>query len=167
MEGGGTIPLDSNPRLSALKDILENDVPPKEKVIIWALFRYDIDRIMEALGPSAVRFVGKVKDTDRLAARRRFQKDPECLYFVANPAVGGTGLTLNEARTVVYYTNSFNLEHRLQSQARNYRIGQVGTVRVIDIMCRGLGIDSHLLSRLRNKYRMQAKILGDELRSWI
>lgn len=167
MEGGGKIPLSHNPRLSCLEDILENDVQTGEKVIVWARFRYDIDQIMKLLGNRAVRFDGAVKETDRLAARRRFQQDPECVYFVANPAAGGTGITLNEAKTVVYYTNSFNLEDRLQSQARNYRIGQTGTVNVIDILARGCHIDGHLLSRLAAKYTMQAKVMGDTLKEWI
>ena len=167
MEGGGKIPLSSNPRLSCLEDILENDVAPGEKVIIWARFRYDIDQIMKLLQGKAVRFDGAVKETDRLATRRQFQQDPECLYFVANPAAGGVGITLNEAKTVVYYTNSFNLEDRLQSQARNYRIGQTGTVNVIDIIARRCHIDGHLLSRLSAKYIMLSKVMGDEIKEWI
>lgn len=163
--GGGTLPLKENPRLNCLLDLLNNDV--EGKAIIWARFRYDIDQITKALGDTCARLDGAVPETGRLHQRKRFQEDPECRFFVANPAAAATGLTLNEARTTIYYTLSFNLEHWLQSLARNYRIGQGGTVNVINIMAQGMGIDTRLVARLREKRKMAAQIMGDELMDWI
>lgn len=166
-EGGGKILLRDNPRLDCLLDILENEVPAPKKVIIWCRFRFDIDCVMGKLGEAAVRFDGAVNTDDRLANRRRFESDPDCRFFVSNPAAGGTGLTLNSARTVIYYTNSFNLEHWLQSLGRNYRVGQMGTVLVMNILARGLPFDGNLLTRLRSKHKMLSKVMGDELVTWI
>lgn len=119
------------------------------------------------LGSEAVRFDGAVSTEDRLINRRRFKDDPECRFFVANPAAAGTGLTLNSAQTVIYYTISFNLEHWLQSLGRNHRIGQMGTVLVINLLARGLPFDGNQLTRLKSKTKMLAVVMGDELRSWI
>jgi SNF2 family DNA or RNA helicase len=163
---GGFQRLSSNPRLALLEDILENEIPGK-KAIIWAKFKEDISQICGKMGDAAVRFDGSVKETDRLEARMRFKKDPKCLYFVANPAAGGTGLTLNEANVTIYYNNSFNLAQRLQSEGRNHRMGQTGTVLVIDLLARGLGIDWHILQRLREKREMIDTVFGHEVREWI
>jgi len=151
-----------NPRLSALLDALE-DV--EGKAIIFARFRRDVDKIMEALGPEAVRYDGAVDEVGRFAARHRFQ-DGDARWFVGNPAAAGTGLTLHAAATVVYYSNSFNLEHRLQSEDRAHRIGQTRSVRYVDLMASGT-VDVHIVEALRKKIDIAAKITGDEIRTWL
>lgn len=163
---GGLQRLHANPRLVLLKDILENEVPG-QKVIIWANYKEEISQICTFLGDKAVRFDGEIKETERGEQKRRFKEDPSCLYFVANPAVGGTGLTLNEARVTIFFSLTFNLGNMLQAMGRNYRIGQHGTVLVIFLMARGLGIDYHKAQRLREKKEMADTVLGDEVRGWI
>ena len=51
-----------------------------------------------------------------MVAVDRFQKDPKCRFFVGNPTTGGYGLTLTAAKYVIYYSNNYNLEVRLQSK---------------------------------------------------
>ena len=40
------------------------------------------------------------------------------------PQTGGYGITLTQANTVVYFSNGYDLEKRLQSEDRAHRIGQ-------------------------------------------
>lgn len=152
-----------NPRLAALKEVLED---LEGKAIIFARFRADIDQICEALGEEAVRYDGAVEGDDRLDARQRFQGDDEIKYFVGNPAVAGTGLTLHAASNVIYYSNSFDLEHRLQSEDRAHRIGQSRTVNYIDLVAKGT-VDSKIVQSLREKKDLAAQITGDEVKQWI
>jgi len=63
-----------------------------------------------------------------------FQEDPECRFFVGNPSTGGYGLTLTAASYVVYFSNSYNLEVREQSEDRAHRIGQDKNVTYIDLI---------------------------------
>lgn len=155
-----------NPRLKLLTDTVEDITAGK--VIIWARFREDINQIMEALGDKAVRYDGQTSQEDRLIARQRFQDahDVDCKYFVANPAAAATGLTLTQARTVIYYSNSFDLEHRLQSEDRAHRIGQEHPVLYIDLAARGT-VDTKIIWSLRNKKGIASEITGDKVRSWI
>ena len=44
-------------------------------------------------------------------------------------------LHLHEANTVIYYSNGYDLEKRLQSEDRAHRIGQKKTVTYIDLIC--------------------------------
>jgi hypothetical protein len=146
------IPLgDENPRLAALMTILEDT---EGKAIVWARFVKDLDLIAEKLGKSAIRYRGDVGDV------QRFQEDERIRYFIANPATAGLGLTLTAAQTVVYYSNDFDLEHRLQSEDRTHRIGTTGSVTYIDIDATGT-VDSKIINSLREKKLISDAVLQD------
>lgn len=157
-------PLSENPRLTLLLDTLQ-DVDGK--ALIFARFKQDINLIMAELGDRAVRYDGEVEDDERIAARKAFQDpDSPVRFFVGNPAACGSGLTLTAAGTVIYYSNSFNLEQRLQSEDRAHRIGQKKPVRYIDLVARGT-IDTHIVKSLREKRNIASQITGDELKAWL
>lgn len=119
-EDGGTEIDEKNTRLSALIDLLP-DI--QCKVIIWARFKRDIKAIGAALGKKAVSYYGEVSNDDREVAVDRFQNDPNVRYFIGQPQSGGIGLTLTAAECAIYYSNSFDLETRMQSEDRCHRIG--------------------------------------------
>lgn len=126
-----------NPKLKECLEICE-DVPGK--IIFWCRFKDEIQALVEALRKeygdrAVVEFHGDISNRDRDEARHRFQKDPECLYFVGQESTGGVGITLTAAETMVYYSNTWPLEDRIQSEDRFHRIGQTGTsVLIIDII---------------------------------
>lgn len=151
-----------NPRLSLLKELLE-DVP--HKAIVWGRFRRDIDLITHHLGDSAVRYDGSVDSEGRADAIERFQRG-DAQFFVANPQVAGEGLTLTAARSVFYYSNSFKLTERLQSEARPHRIGQEYPVNYTDIIAQDT-VDGHIVSALASKMDVASRITGDTVREWL
>jgi len=156
-------------RMDALEEIVnEHD----GKAIIWSRFRYDIIQITEMLNKKfgegcAASYFGDTSDDDRAAAVLNFQNPNHPLrFFVGNPATAGYGLTLTEANLVVYYANDFNLETRIQSEDRAHRIGQKNNVTYIDLICEG-SIDERIVSALRTKIDIGAKVLGEEAREWL
>lgn len=151
-----------NPRLELLREVCE-DTP--HQAIIWARFTKDVDLIMDMLGDRAVRFDGQVREEDREANKQTFLKG-DAQFFVAKASVGGEGLTLNCARTVIYYNNTFSLTERLQSEDRAHRIGQEHPVQYIDLLAEDT-IDERIVDALRKKMNIAAKITGDELRQWL
>lgn len=142
---GDIIPLPCN-RLKVLKDVLE-DV--RGKAIIWCRFRADIEAVLKLLGKDAVAYFGDVSSEDRTRAIEEFQNG-KVPYFVGNPKSGGIGLTLTAATTVIYYSNSFSLEERLQSEDRAHRIGQTKTVTYIDLLARNT-VDEKIVKALQEK----------------
>ena len=60
---------------------------------------------------------------DRQDAVEEFKKMTKTRFFVANPTTGGFGLTLTAANTVIYFSNNYNLEVRMQSEDRAHRYG--------------------------------------------
>ena len=142
------------------------------KVIIWANYRRDIDNIKLAIQKeygmtSVATYFGDTEAEERQDIVTKFQ-DPnsELRYFVGNPSTGGYGITLTEAKTVIYYSNSFDLEKRLQSEDRAHRIGQTDKVTYIDFISPGT-VDEHIVKALRNKINIANQVLGEELKEWI
>lgn len=166
-DDGKVVPVDNN-RIKALMEVLDE---ASGKVIIWANYRSDIkvieDVLTEEYGKKAVvSYFGDTSNEDRQEAVRRFQSDPECRYFVGNAQTGGFGLTLTAATNVVYYSNSYNLEHRLQSEDRAHRIGQKHAVTYVDLICRK-SVDEKIVKALREKRQLSAQVLGDEWKDWL
>jgi len=153
-----------NPRLQLLGEIC-HDLP--HKAIIWARFIKDIDMICDMLGPTAVRWDGTCADT-REENKRRFKQCPveEVQWLVATPESMGEGHTLIEALTMIYYSNSYKLKERLQSEDRNHRAGQVNQVNIIDIVANN-SLDLDIIQALRAKFDSASKVIDGKLRDWL
>lgn len=159
----------NNNRVNALLEILaETD----GKVIIWATYRKDIEdiakKIKEEYGDdSIVTYYGDTSTYDREDAVAEFQNpDSPVRFFVGNPKTGGYGLTLTAANTVVYYSNNYELEVRLQSEDRAHRIGQYKSVTYVDIVTLDT-VDEKIIKALRGKKKISAEVLGDSWKEWI
>ena len=156
-------------KLNALDEILEET---DGKVIIWANYLYNIHEIRDFLTKkygedSTVCIYGAVDVEDRQDAVKRIQEDEKTRFLVANPTTGGFGLTLTACNTVIYFSNNYNLEVRMQSEDRAHRLGQKGTVVYIDIVARGT-LDEAIMKSLTSKGQIAAKTLGEEdLKSWL
>ena len=116
-----------NKRLNELMEVLDE---VEGKAIIWAHYVHDVEKITKELskvyGPeSVISYYGKTLSEQRQKNIEAFQ-DPRSAvrFFVGNPQTGGYGITLTEANTVIYYSNGYDLEKRLQSEDRAHRIGQ-------------------------------------------
>ena len=151
-------------RLLELSSILEET---DGKVIIWANYRYDIQRIekmlKEAYGENSVgTYYGGVEQAERERVIDEFQNpDSPLRFFVSNTQTGGYGITLTAASTVVYYSNNYDLEKRLQSEDRAHRIGQTNKVTYIDIVCEKT-VDEKIVKALRKKQSIANLVLGEE-----
>ena len=113
-----------------------------------------------------VDYYGLTPQEDRQPNIKRFQEDPECRFFVGTPQTGGYGITLTQANTVVYYSNGYDLEKRLQSEDRAHRIGQKKSVTYVDLIADDT-VDEKIVKALRKKINIASEVLGEELRDWI
>tara|TARA_Y100000004_G_scaffold176608_1_gene217328 strand:- start:1958 stop:3409 length:1452 start_codon:yes stop_codon:yes gene_type:complete len=164
---GDVINVENN-RVKELMSVL-NEAP--NKVIIWATYVQDIHTISDEIrhkygAKSVVQYYGAVSQDDRLEAVDRFQNDPECRFFIGNPQTGGFGLTLTAASLVIYYSNSYNLEHRIQSEDRAHRIGQKNNVTYVDIICPGT-VDERIVKSLRDKKQIATQVMAEEWQDWL
>jgi SNF2 family DNA or RNA helicase len=167
-DDGTEVDLPSN----RIKELLSTIEECDGKIIIWANYRRDIENIKKALAveyglTTVATYYGDTEAEDRQAIVEKFQ-DPnsDLRFFVGNPRTGGYGLTLTEAKTVIYYSNNFDLEVRLQSEDRAHRIGQTKSVTYIDFISPNT-VDEHIVKALRSKINIASQVLGEELKEWI
>jgi SNF2 family DNA or RNA helicase len=166
-DDGSTQAIKNN-RITELMDVLEET---EGKAIIWAHYQYDITNIIKEVvkvhGPgSIVDYYGLTPQDERQGNIKKFQDDPKCRFIVGTPATGGYGITLTAANTVIYYSNGYDLEKRLQSEDRAHRIGQQKSVTYVDLMCDST-VDEKIVKSLRKKINIASEVLGEELKSWI
>jgi SNF2 family DNA or RNA helicase len=158
-----------NNRLPELMDITDE---LSGKAIIWATYTNDLQRIAHALrdrfGPDSVAtYYGETPQDRRQEIVEEFQDpDSPLRFFVGQPKTGGYGITLTAANTVIYYSNSYDLEIRLQSEDRAHRIGQTKAVTYIDLVSPDT-IDEKVLDALRSKVNLAGKVLGEEVKGWL
>lgn len=174
-KGEGTINVPSeptiidtahNPRIDALNAVI--DEAPDKQFIVWARFHNDIDDVLRALAArkiSSVRYDGLVPQQERGPNLINFQAG-HAQAFVSNQQAGGRGLKISAADFVVYYSNNFSLENRLQSEDRPIDAKKRTPLSIIDLVAEET-IDEHIVSALRNKQALADIITGDRPRDWL
>jgi len=166
-DDGSVQSVDSN-RITELMNILEET---EGKAIIWANYQRDVNEIIKNVVKkygegSIVDYYGLTPQDERQDNIRKFQNGDECRFLVGTPQTGGYGITLTKANTVIYYSNGYDLEKRLQSEDRAHRIGQNKNVTYIDIIAEDT-VDEKIVKALRDKINIASEVLGEELKAWI
>mgnify|MGYP003634078228 FL=1 len=165
----GTTTTLKNNRIKELLSLLEE---VEGKVIIWANYIYDIENIVKTISEeygedSIVQYYGATKSEDRQKAIEKFQDlNSKVRFFVGNPQTAGYGITLTAANNVVYYSNGYDLEKRLQSEDRAHRIGQEKSVTYVDLIAPKT-VDEKIVKALRAKMNIANTIMDEDWRAWI
>lgn len=143
------------------------------KVVVWCHFKEAQNALYDALRPlyGAVRITAGMTEKALQETLHNFRTLPAfsydedakpedfCKVLIANPMSAGHGITLVEAQTVIYYSNPFSLELRLQSEDRCHRIGQTGAVNYYDLFIPKT-VDVHVLRSLAGKKNFQNQIMN-------
>jgi len=158
-----------NNRMNVLLETIEE---MNGKIIIWSRFRHDIMKITETLkktygSDTVVNYFGDTSMKDRQEAIEKFQNlKSNVKFFISNPQTGGMGITLHAATNVIYYSNDFNLESRIQSEDRAHRVGQHHPVLYVDLMCPKT-VDVHIVKTLLSKNKLANITLGERVLEWL
>ena len=155
-------------RLTELMDILWE---LSGKAVIWSYYQKDVERIITDIKKhfgedSVVDYYGLTPQDERQQNIEKFQNNPKCRFFVGTTQTGGYGITLTAASTMIYYSNGYDLEKRLQSEARIDRIGQTKPMTYIDLVAEDT-IDKKVQKALRTKMNIASDVMGEELKQWI
>ena len=162
-DDGTETPINNN----RIDELIEVIAEMQGKIIIWANYRQNILEIVETLqglfGADAVAsYFGDTTPDERERVIKKFQDPNSSLrFFVGNTQTGGYGITLTEAQNVIYYSNNFDLEKRLQSEDRAHRIGQKNNVTYVDLVAKDT-VDEKIVTALRNKLDLAQEVLGDD-----
>jgi SNF2 family DNA or RNA helicase len=160
-----------SPKNQILRDLIDQH-DEVGRLVVYAGFTGSIDRIVDIIkdiyGWEFIRVDGRGWNSsiggNPAGLLRIFQEGKEKyprVIFVGAPGAAGTGLTLTASPSIVYYSNDFNAESRIQSEDRIHRPG-MDTNRgatIYDII--NLPIDSYVLDNLKKKRELQSVSLGE------
>lgn len=174
-----TIKLIECPKYDVLTDLLNEDFEEENRVVIYGAFTATIDRLCDhltRLGWLVMRVDGRgwvpqgnFLPRDSVEFLKLFQsKDfDQKIAFIGHPGSAGMGLTLTASKAIIYFSNDFNGESRIQSEDRIHRAGMDVNrgATIIDIL--HLPSDDYVLKNLKRKRELQNLSMGlllDEMR---
>lgn len=149
-EESGELIYIKNNRISEVMELLDEI---DSKVIIFSKFVPDIIKLADELKKAGIGFVtyyGEVPQKDREKRIIDFKTNDNIKVFLAQPACASTGLNLQEASTMIFYSNDFNADFRWQAEARIHRNGQKNRCTYIDLIAPKT-IDEYILDNLKHK----------------
>ena len=110
----------------------------QHRVLIFAQRKVTLDIIESLLlGPSGISYLrldGAVAPKERFGLVQQFNSDPTVDVMLLTTAVGGLGLNLTAADTVVFYEHDWNPMKDLQAMDRAHRLGQKKVVNVYRLL---------------------------------
>lgn len=152
------------PRTRVLQELCEET---GGKTIVFCAWREDVAlcrEVLEKLGTCVVYIGGQTNET-RSEAVDAFQHG-DARFFIATQQSASRALHLTAASSVVFYSCHSSLELREQAESRPHRDGLEHPVSYSDIIAADT-VDERIISSLREKIDVSAKITGDSWRQWI
>ncbi|KIY00038.1 uncharacterized protein Z520_04676 [Fonsecaea multimorphosa CBS 102226] len=170
------------PKLSALRDLLidcgigvtndSNDMSASNYVsphraLIFCQMKEMLDMVQtEVLGkllPSVqfLRLDGSVEATKRQNIVNQFNNDPSYDCLLLTTSVGGLGLNLTGADTVIFVEHDWNPQKDIQAMDRAHRIGQKKVVNVYRLITRGT-LEEKILSLQRFKIDVASTVVNQQ-----
>ena len=126
---------DSDETFSSTNDFDNNTVLNQHRVLIFCQLKAMIDIIENELlkkmiNVSYLRLDGTVAPSDRFDVVKKFNSDPSIDILLLTTQIGGLGLNLTGADTVIFVEHDWNPQKDLQAMDRAHRIGQTKVVNV-------------------------------------
>ncbi|KAH9873083.1 hypothetical protein J1614_005480 [Plenodomus biglobosus] len=176
------------PKLGALKDLLvdcgigasdvandksaaaNGDLPEavsQHRALVFCQMKEMLDmvqhNVLEKLLPSVqfMRLDGGVEATKRQEIVNKFNSDPSYDVLLLTTSVGGLGLNLTGADTVIFVEHDWNPQKDIQAMDRAHRIGQKKVVNVYRIVTRGT-LEEKILNLQRFKIDVASTVVNQQ-----
>ena len=140
--------------ISWVRDFLESG----EKLVIMAVHKFVIDRLMQEFGKMAVKIDGSVTQNKRQEAVEQFQQSDKIRLFIGNIKAAGVGITLTASSNVAIIELPWVSGDLLQCEDRCHRIGQKNTVNIYYLLAANT-IEETIAEMLDKKNKVLTKIL--------
>ncbi|KAI5864564.1 hypothetical protein GGS23DRAFT_453185 [Durotheca rogersii] len=170
------------PKLTALKDLLvdcgigvegndSNDplyqpIKP-HRALIFCQMKEMLDMVQNTVlkrmlpSVSYLRLDGSVEANKRQDIVNKFNKDPSYDCLLLTTSVGGLGLNLTGADTVIFVEHDWNPQRDLQAMDRAHRIGQKKVVNVYRLITRGT-LEEKILSLQAFKIDVASTVVNQQ-----
>lgn len=161
----GLFTFPNSAKIKWLREFLQDH--KEEKVIVWGSFIKELDLIQDMLNEEKikhVRFDGETSIDMRSENIKSFQGSKDVKVFLSTAKAGGLGITLTSASVVVFMSNEFSGELRMQAEDRAHRLGQKSKVLYIDVVAKNT-VDSSIYKMLLKKKQLNDMLSAGSFRS--
>lgn len=169
------------PKLTALRDLLvdcgigtepsanadiQSYVSP-HRALIFCQMKEMLDMVQNTVlkqmlpSVSFLRLDGSVEANKRQDIVNKFNGDPSIDVLLLTTSVGGLGLNLTGADTVIFVEHDWNPQKDLQAMDRAHRIGQKKVVNVYRLITRGT-LEEKILSLQRFKIDVASTVVNQQ-----
>lgn len=140
-------------------------VSAQHRCLIFAQLQETLNVVQDMLasalpGVTYRRLDGQTPPSRRAAIIQQFNDDVSIDVLLLTTAVGGLGLTLTGADTVIFMEHSWNPFVDLQAMDRAHRIGQRRTVRVFRLIVRE-SLEEHIMDLQAFKERVATTVVAE------
>ncbi|PQE19039.1 putative MOT1-transcriptional accessory protein [Rutstroemia sp. NJR-2017a WRK4] len=172
------------PKLTALRDLLvdcgigtepssENEITTEtsyvspHRALVFCQMKEMLDMVqndvLKKMLPSVqyLRMDGSVDASKRQDIVNKFNSDPSYDVLLLTTSVGGLGLNLTGADTVIFVEHDWNPQKDLQAMDRAHRIGQKKVVNVYRLITRGT-LEEKILSLQRFKIDVASTVVNQQ-----
>jgi len=158
LSSNGSKPSTPSNKTQALLDLLDDS---NDKMLVYSYFAEYIRMLSSELTKKGMKHVvitGKEKSSERVIAQQAFQNDPSVRVCLGSIGAAGEGLTLTEAKVVVFMDRFWNPKVNEQCEDRAYGrvnkgLEQNESVLVIDLFNQST-IEEHVHSIVHSKEEM-------------
>ncbi|CAF0894772.1 unnamed protein product [Didymodactylos carnosus] len=158
-------------KLLALKDLLNfcgigcNDIVAQHRALIFCQLKAMIDIVINQVlsvmdgGVTYLRLDGSMSACERFNTVQKFNSDPSIDILLLTTHIGGLGLNLTAADTVIFLEHDWNPSKDAQAMDRAHRIGQKKVVSVYRLITRGT-IEEKIMNLQRFKTNLADTVLS-------
>lgn len=136
-----------------------DELPAGEPVVVFAVFRKDLDNIRRVAEERGLRY-GELSGRDKGGITEDSQMAPDVDVLGVQLRSGGVGIDLTRAATAIYYSMGFSLGDYDQSLSRLHRPGQDRPVRYVHLLAEDT-VDGHVYRALKQRKDVIDSVLGD------
>lgn len=153
-------------KANELINLLEGELK-QEKVVVWFRFNNEIrgvSKMLRKAGIKHVRLYGAMTPEERLKASDlfKFKALNDTRVILCQQKIGLYGLDLSAASTAIYYSNTYSLEGRKQSEQRIEHALKSEPLLIIDLVTEK-SIDHKIVKALHRKHKMSSYYLKREI----
>lgn len=140
---------------------IQNYLDGNGKLVVMAVHKFVIDRLMQEFPKIAVKVDGSVTGPDRQKAVDDFQTKDNIRLFVGNIKAAGVGLTLTASSTVAFLELPWTPGDCRQAEDRVHRIGQKNTVSIYYLLAENT-IEERIAALIDQKQKVLDSVLDGE-----
>ena len=137
------------------------------RVLLFCQHSFSMDLIQDLLfsrrmrNISFLRLDASVPMTERFQVVSKFNSDPTIDVLMMTVSIGGLGLNLTSADTVIFFEHDWNPQVDAQAMDRAHRLGQKRVVNVYRLITRNT-VEEHVMSLQFFKLGMAKAIINEE-----